>query len=115
VSVNDWSVRLSSSAEADFRELLHWTLIHFGQAQARVYAGTVAAALKDLRAGPTIPGTRQRSDIGRGILTLHVARNGRKGRHFVMFRASESKDEKFIDVLRILHDAMDLRRHLPPD
>ena len=114
MSAKRWAVRLSASAEADYREILRWTLTHFGRAQALIYADTLAAALKDLSAGPMIPGAKKRSEIGPGILTLHVARNGRKGRHFVMFRASDSDAEKPIDVLRLLHDAMDLRRHLPP-
>ena len=38
---------------------------------------------------------------------------GRKGRHFIMFRTGHDKDRKVIEVLRILHDAMDLPRHLP--
>ncbi|NBU77128.1 MAG: type II toxin-antitoxin system RelE/ParE family toxin, partial [Planctomycetes bacterium] len=40
---------------------------------------------------------------------LHVARQGRAGRHFVVFRAAGSD----IDVLRLLHESMDLPRHLP--
>ena len=114
MSAKGWSVRLSASAEADYREILRWTLAHFGQRQARVYADTLAAALKDLSAGPTILGARVRSDIGPGILTLHVARNGRKGRHFVLFRAVDVEGQTSIDVLRLLHDAMNLQRHLPP-
>lgn len=114
MSENDWTIRLSASAEADYREILRWTLTHFGQAQALAYAATLASALKDLTDGPMIPGAKERSDIGKGILTLHVARNGRKGRHFVMFRVGDSQGRKSIDVLRLLHDAMDLQRHLPP-
>jgi toxin ParE1/3/4 len=50
-----------------------------------------------------------RHDIAAGILTLHVARNGRKGKHFLMFRVSD-REGHVLDVLRILHDAMDLQR-----
>ena len=114
MSARGWTVRLSASAEADYRDILRWTLTQFGQQQARVYADTLAAALKDLSAGPAIHGTRERSDIGPGVLTLHVARKGRKGRHFVLFRVGDTSPEKSIDVLRLLHDAMDLQRYLPP-
>ena len=34
-----WQVRLTAVAEADFQDILRWTLDHFGAAQARAYAG----------------------------------------------------------------------------
>ena len=110
-----WSVRLTAAAENDFREILRWTSTHFGEIQARIYAKTLAAALKDLTAGPTIVGAKERSEIAKGIYTLHVARSGRKGRHFVMFRVSNDQGHQVIDILRLLHDAMDLKRHLSDD
>jgi toxin ParE1/3/4 len=49
------------------------------------------------------------------LFTLHVTRRGRKGRHVVLFRMEDMKNN-VIEVLRILHDAMDFARHLPlPD
>jgi toxin ParE1/3/4 len=59
---------------------------------------------------PISRGYRARSDIGPGICTLHVARQGRKGRHFVIFKEAEGHA---IDVLRLLHDSMELARHTP--
>ena len=109
-----WTVRLTAAAEADFREILRWTLAQFGERQTRVYADTLSAALRDLVAGPTIPGTRNRDEIAKGIFSLHVARKGRKGRHFVMFRVTHDQRSDVIEVLRLMHDAMDLPRHLPP-
>ena len=110
----NWTVRLTAAAEADFAEILRWTVDQFGEAQARIYAETISAALNDLAAGPTIVGASKRDDILKGIITLHVARKGRKGRHFVMFRVGRTPDRDVIEVLRLLHDAMDLQRHLPP-
>ena len=109
-----WTVRLTVAAEADFAEILRWTVDRFGEAQARIYAETISAALNDLAAGPTGVGTSKRDDILKGIFTLHIARKGRNGRHFVMFRVGRAPDRKVIEVLRLLHDAMDLQRHLPP-
>lgn len=107
-----WTVRLSAAAEADYREILRWTVNTFGVAQAKVYAETLASALQALTAGPTIVSSKERDDIGENIWTLHVARNGRKGRHFVMFRVKSSQGQDVIDVLRLLHDSMDLQRYL---
>ena len=45
------------------------------------------APLNDLTAGPTMVGAGKRDDILKGMFTLHIVREGRKGRQFVMFRA----------------------------
>ena len=108
-----WPILLSTAAETDIGEILRWTAEHFGHQQARIYAATLSAALKQLSAGPGVPGARIRDDIARGLLTLHVARRGRKGRHFVMFRVGHDGKDEVIEVLRVLHEAMDLPRHLP--
>jgi toxin ParE1/3/4 len=49
--------------------------------------------------------------LGVGIASLHVARNGSKGRHIVIFRVVSLDDTAVIKVLRLLHDSMDLQRH----
>jgi toxin ParE1/3/4 len=104
-----WTVRLGQQAEQDYVEILQWTVKTFGEGQANNYAETIALAIEALEGGPDVLGARAREDIQPGIRTLHVARQGRAGRHFVVFRATGSD----IDVLRLLHDSMDLPRHLP--
>lgn len=106
-----WTVRLSDTAEADHDDILRWTLKRFGRLQANSYAALLAETLARLERGPTIAGTRQREEIGAGLHTLHV---GRRGRHLIMFRIG-SESNRTIDVLRILHDAMDLARHGPEE
>jgi toxin ParE1/3/4 len=109
-----WPVRLTAAAEVDFQGILRWTVEQFGEAQAHVYAETLSTALESLAAGPKIIGARARNDIAKGLFTLHVARHGRKGRHFILFRTGRDKDREVIEVLRLLHDGMDLARHLHP-
>ncbi len=108
-------VRLTDAAEGDFQDILRWTVANFGAAQARTYAETLSAAIEALAVGPTIPGATQRQDVAKGLMTMHVARKGKKGRHLVLFRVGPDQKQQAIEVLRILHDAMDLQRHLPPD
>lgn len=115
MGASDWRVRLAATAQEDYQDILQWTADQFGLDQARTYADTLAIALEDLCAGPGILGVKERSEIGPNLYTLHVARKGRKGRHFVMFQAAQTQGGNVIDVLRILHDSMDLQRHLPAD
>lgn len=112
---NAWVVRLTQPAELDFAAIIAWTNEHFGERQARRYADTIIAALSVLSEGPAAAGATERDDIAKGLLTVHVARGGRKGRHLLMLRLATEQEELSVDVLRILHDAMDLRRHVPDD
>lgn len=108
-----WPVRLAAAAEADIEDILRWTAERFGERQAQTYANTFAAALEELSEGPEASGARARGEVAKGLFTLHVARRGRKARHFVMFRIGRDNQTEVIEVLRVLHDAMDLPRHLP--
>jgi len=105
-----WSVRLGRQAERDYADIVQWTANTFGAGQAETYAQTIAIAIQALMEGPDIPGSRLRDEIEPGIRTLHVARQGHRGRHFVVFRIA---GDQRIDVLRLLHDSMDLARHVP--
>ncbi|MBM3599098.1 MAG: type II toxin-antitoxin system RelE/ParE family toxin [Alphaproteobacteria bacterium] len=88
---------------------------HFGLAQARAYARTLLIGLELLAEGPEQSGAARRDDIGQEIRVFHVARRRRRGRHFILFRTGRDRQGPVIDVLRILHDAMDLRRHVSRD
>jgi len=103
-----WKVLLADQAELDLLEITIWTVEKFGDRQADEYAETISLAIEALHDGPEILGVKQRDDIGLGVCTFHVARNGRKGRHFVVFKSSAPYQ---IEVLRLLHDSMDLARH----
>lgn len=106
-------VRLAAAAEADFRNILVWISGNFGAKQARTCSATLSITLRELTKGPIKSGATPRDDIGKRIYALHVARHGRKGRHFVVFRVGRGIDGELIDVLRLLHDTMDLPRHIP--
>jgi toxin ParE1/3/4 len=104
-------VRLTASAEADFQNIISWTLEEFGDRQARIYSETLSVAIVTLAEGPRTAGARERREIGKGLFTMHVARGGRKGRHFVLFRVRSAACQ--VEVLRLHHDAMDLKLHVP--
>ena len=103
-------VRLSTAAEADIADILDYTLESFGEAQTDLYGSLLAESLDALRNGPGIVGSRSREDILPGLYSLHIGRLGQKARHLIFFRKD---DGEIIEVLRVLHDAMELTRHLP--
>lgn len=107
-----WKVRITDSAEDDIRGAVRWSAHRFGEEQARAYAETLMLAVTELGAGPNLVGVKKRDEIAAGLLSLHVSRHGRRGRHFVMFRVVDERT-RVLEVLRVLHDAMDFPRHIP--
>jgi len=105
-----WRVRLAAVAEVDFANILRWTTEKFGTRQAAIYRDTLLQAIGELANGPDVPGSKARNEIMRGLHTIHVARHGRRGRHFLLYRVVEGR---IIEIGRILHDQMELQRHLP--
>jgi toxin ParE1/3/4 len=105
-----WRVRLGAAAELDFANIIKWTTENFGVRQARVYQGTLVRAIGELADGPDVSGSKARDEIMPGLRTVHVARHGRRGSHFLMYRVAP---KTAIEIVRILHDRMDLQRHLP--
>ena len=105
-----WRVRLGAAAELDFANILKWTAEHFGARQSRIYRDTLVRAIGEFADGPEVAGSKPRSEIMAGLRTLHIARRGRRGSHFLMYRAAPNGT---IEIVRILHDRMDLQRHIP--
>ncbi len=107
-----WRVRLGAVAKKDFARILKYTKDAFGERQAVVYKAALLETIAKLGAGPNARGSVAREDLGPELRTLHVARSGGRAPHLLVYRASSSDT---IDVLRILHDQMDLARHIPPE
>lgn len=107
-----WSVRVSSAAQRDFSDIVAESGQRFGAAQADLYGSLLIDALAAPQAGPDLLGSKARDDVGPGLRTMTVSRRGRRGRHILLFRASGAAQ---VDVVRILHDRMDVARHAPPD
>jgi len=106
-----WEVKLTAQANQDVANILAWTEDRFGIKQADIYNETLLLAFEALsEAGPDVPDVRIRTDIGVGIHVLHVARQRRKGRHFIVFSVNSPQ---IVHVLRVLHDSMDLPKHFP--
>lgn len=100
-------VVLSEDADADIDSILLWTQEHFGSRQAHAYNERIAATLAALSRDPLPPTSKARDgDVGVGFRTVHL---GRRARHFVLYRA----EDECVLIVRILHDSMDLSRHLP--
>jgi|SRR5215468_10431750 len=110
MATRTWRVRLGAAAELDFANILKWTTENFGAQQSRIYRDTLVRAISELADGPDAAGSKAPDEIMPGLRTLHVARRGRRGRHFLMYRVTAKRT---IEIVRILHDTMELQRHIP--
>lgn len=92
--------------------ILQWTTDQFGGRQASVYGRTLIDALSALSVDPFVADSHARDEIQQGLRSLHIARHGRRGRHLILYRTA---GQRTIDILRILHDSMEIGRHVPDD
>ena len=110
---------LSSAAEQDIVSILAWSQREFGEHACLRYEALLTQALLDLAANFDRVGVAKRDCICVGACTYHLWHSrlnvsestGRvfKPRHFLLFRRAADR----IEIGRVLHDSMDLQRHLP--
>ena len=116
-----WKVILAPAAEADLAGILAWSAEAFGDAARRRYAALIVQAIEDLTVDPARVGVETRPEIAAGVQTYHLAQSRNRvapaagrvitPRHFVIFRL---RSDSAVEIVRVLHDSMDLARHLPP-
>jgi len=110
--------RLSAAAQADIIDILAWTHEHFGQSARKRYQSLLSTALRDIADEPGRPGSIERPELGDGVRSWHLrlsreragAQTGivRRPRHFLIYRIDNDR----VVVSRVLHDAMELERHV---
>ena len=113
-------VHVTGPAKRDISTIVRWSLREFGEAAALRYEALILQALRDIGEDPERPGSKERPEImiegARGYhLSFSRTRMDRprvkEPRHFLLYR----RRGKVIEVMRILHDARDLERHLPEE
>lgn len=115
-----FALYLAPDAEADIDDILEWSVAKFGVAVRDGYEDLINTAIESILADPEHLGTRERPELGHGIRVVHL-RSSRDHvpagvrkivapRHFVVYRQVADT----IQIVRILHDAMDFASHRVP-
>jgi toxin ParE1/3/4 len=108
--------RLTPAADTDIEIILRQSQQMFGPTQQQRYAALIDEAARLVAAHPERPDSRPRDDLGSGIRTFHVglaARRRGAASHVLYFRRAKDADSGHsVAVLRVLHEAMDPKRHL---
>jgi len=110
--------RLTHSAQADIVSILTWTHDQFGEEARKRYEALIATAIKDAATRRGEVGQTVRPELGEGVFSWHLVQSRTRSpggtvhrpRHFLICR----RDGDVLLVGRVLHDAMELRRHLDP-
>lgn len=112
--------RLSATAEADIARLLAHTRRNFGAIARQRYEALLIAALRDISADPQRHRTVARPELGLAVRSYHLRHSRdraqcaasvvRQPRHVVLYRIVRPD---LIGIGRVLHDAMEIERHLP--
>ncbi len=111
-------LELTIAAQVDLTDIFHRSAEVFGARARSRYEALVAAALADLLIDPLRPGSVDRPELAPNLRTYHLrnarARSRTKGsavgkpRHLIAYEFDEAR----LLILRVLHDAMDLSRHV---
>jgi toxin ParE1/3/4 len=102
------NVSLAAAAQTDLDNIAAWTTENFGPSQAESYVETILDTIDELTVSESPTRSLARDEIAKGLRTLHMRKRGRRGRHFLLY--SETADE--VRVQRVLHDSMELSRHI---
>jgi len=112
--------RLTVPVRADIADALSWSRQYFGEQGRDRYEALIFAAIDDIVRSPEHPASKPHTRHGTGVRSWHLrlSRNhvppevGRveSPRHLLFYRVMRG----VVVIGRLLHERMDLRRHLPP-
>jgi len=91
---------LTSRADGDLEEIWDYTEQTWSRIQARIYLTKLENRMIALAQHPTAG--RKRYDLPGEPMSFH------EGRHVIFYRPTQEG----IEIIRVLHDAMDFPRHL---
>jgi toxin ParE1/3/4 len=115
-------LRIAPAPERDIEAVLRWSYDQFGEPAVSRYSALVTQAIRDVAAHPQLAGSAHRPEIAASARTYHlihsrehVAANVgrvRRPRHFLLYRV---QPDDTVEIGRVLHDSMDLIRHVPDE
>ena len=108
--------RLSAKADSDIVDILAVSLERWGPEASRRYSEMLNRAMRQIADQPNAHMTRARSDLAAGLKSFHTRFTRRvivkSPVHVIFYRVLGPNS---IEIVRGLHERMDLRRHLVPE
>lgn len=114
--------RISNAARADIVDILTISRMQFGDQARQRYQALILAALQAIADTPYRIGSHERDELAQGLRSYHLIYSRQQAspphgmvkspRHIVFYRVVS---DDVIEVVRLLHDAMEVQLHLPSD
>ena len=104
-----FQLRLTKQMVRDIRNVLTFTFTQFGPRKQEEYKMLIRDGLAAIAKDPHAPPAKRLPDLP-DVYTFHIAHHRRRGRHLFLYRVLPSG---YVDVARVLHDAMDIESHIP--
>jgi toxin ParE1/3/4 len=109
--------RLSEPAKADIAAILRKSEELHGTETRIRYRACLAAAMRRVAANPEGRSTVDRADLVPGIRSFHIRHSRDESRetpvaspvHVVFYRVTQAR---LVEIVRVLHDRMEPRRHI---
>lgn len=110
-------LRISPKAHTDIADTLRFTEVRFGISVRRRYQDLLQATFQSLAEQPVHINSTMRDELSPGLRSLHLSINVLeinddrmiRPRHIVFYRIGT---DQVVEILRVLHDAMEVARHL---
>ncbi len=113
---------IAPKARSDISSILAWTLESFGAQIMDRYERLIKTAVEEIEADPEVAQSELRPEIAKNCRTYHLFHSRQKAgargdrirepRYFLLYRVTSAGAA---EIGRILHDSMDLERHLPQE
>ncbi|CRM24561.1 Plasmid stabilisation system protein [Pseudomonas sp. 24 E 13] len=114
--------RISDAARGDIVDILRHSQMQFGESARKRYQTLILTTLQTLAKTPHHVASRARDEIAPGLRSYHLSHSRQHAnprhatvknpRHIVFYRLAH---DKAVEVVRCLHDAMDVQLHLPDE
>lgn len=109
--------RVAPAARADIADILRYSNSRFGPVARERYLTLIGAAFDTIAKQPDRIGSRARNELAPGLRSFHLRHCrsqftfGRvdRPRHIVFYRVGA---DHVIDIVRLLHESMEVSRHL---
>ena len=97
--------KLSEYAEKDLAGIFDYTLQTWGEEQFRRYRDKLQEALDEICKNPLSVRSKSRDELFKGCRSFSA------GKHVILYRVKEVR----VEIARVLHQSMDLERHIPSE